>query len=66
MSARKRGKGVPVVERESVAAGEPRQGAIHGTGVQVEEAETLCERRGNGALSRAGRAVDGDDHVAGG
>src|SRR5690606_9241522 len=36
-------------------------GAVHGAGVEVLQAEALGERPGHGGLPRSRRTVDGDD-----
>jgi hypothetical protein len=50
----------------SVAACNPGQRSVHRPGVEVAESQPAREPRRDGALSRAGRPVDGHDHVAGG
>ena len=55
-----------VGEIDPVAPRDPGQRAVHRPRVEVPEAETPCERRGDRALPRSGWTVDGHDHVAGG
>src|SRR5439155_11239632 len=56
--------GGPVALRERPPAlhGEPGEGPVHGTGVEVAEAEPLREPLRHGALAGPCGAVDGDDH----
>ena len=49
------------VEGVVVFDGLEGEGAVHGTGFEVEEAEAAGEMRGEGALAGAGGTVDGDD-----
>ena len=49
------------VEGVVVFDGLEGEGAVHGTGLEVEEAEAAGEMRGEGAFAGAGWAVDGDD-----
>ena len=51
-----------VVELDPVVQGQPRERAVHGTGVQVAELEPRCERARDGALTGPGRPVDRDNH----
>lgn len=58
---------------EAVAIGEIRvrahgpegNGAVHGSGVDVQESEALREAPGDGALACSGGAVDGKDNLTG-
>src|SRR5439155_15329094 len=50
-----------VVEVEAALAGEHAHGPVHGSGVDVREAETPGERPAGRRLPRAGRPVDRDD-----
>ncbi len=63
---RELGERRPVREIRSVAPCDPGQRPVHRARVEVAEAEPARERRRDGALPGAGRAVDGHDHVAGG
>ena len=49
------------VEGVVVLDGFEGEGAVHGSGFEVEEAEAAGEVGGEGALAGAGGAVDGDD-----
>ena len=66
MRERELGERRPVVERDAVSTREPGQRAVHRTRVEVAKTEAQRERRRDGALPGPGRAVDGDDHAAGG
>ena len=50
-----------LVEGEVVLDRLQRERAVHGPRLQVEKAEAPRQMRGERALARAGRAVDGDD-----
>ena len=53
------------VGRVDVLAQRPqRHGAVHGAGIDIGEAQPRGQAPGDGALSRARRAVDGDDDLA--
>ena len=52
-----------VAELEPLPLREPGERPVHRPGVEVAEAETLGEPAGDGALARAGRPVDRDDHL---
>ena len=64
--ARERGERGSVVQSDTVARCQPRERAVHRTGVEMAKAEAPGEERRDRALSGPGRPVDGDDHAAGG
>ncbi len=49
------------VEVEIVLDGLEGEGAVHGSGLEVQEAEATREVGGEGRFTGAGRAIDGDD-----
>ena len=51
------------VEGEVVLDGLEGEGAVHGSGFEIEEAEAAGEMGGEGAFTGAGRTVDGDDRT---
>ena len=57
-------EGRGVVEVVIAQDGLEREGAIHGAGFKIEQAEMLREMAGDGALAGSSRAVDGDDGTA--
>ena len=50
-----------LVEGEVVLDGLEGEGAVHGSGLEIEEAEAAGEVGGEGALASASGTVDGDD-----
>ena len=42
-----------------------RERAVHGAALKIDVAQLACQPRGNSALACAGRAVNGDDELAG-
>src|SRR5579875_1310296 len=52
------------VKGEIVFNGLERKRAVHGPGLEIEEAEATGQMRGKRALARTGRSVDGDDRTA--
>src|SRR5215813_4228139 len=49
-----------IVQRDMLLQRFQRKCSIHGSALEVDVAESLCQSCGNGALARASRAVDGD------
>ena len=58
--------GVAVVRRCSQFQGQRGHGAIHGARLEVEQTKMPGQMPGDGALSRTGRAINGDDDLAAG
>src|SRR5205085_4831988 len=62
LGARELREGLLAAEVDAALHREPGERAVHRTGVQVAEAEPLCERTRHRTLACAGRPVDRHDH----
>jgi hypothetical protein len=64
MAPREISERLTVPERNVVAHRKPRQRPVHRAGVEVAEPKALGQPTCDGALPRAGRPVDRDDHAS--